>query len=230
MERYISIKQILDDTLEHPLLKDLSFERAVNHAIHFIRIVGMPRAFIEKTEYIEIENYRGLLPCDYYEMIQVRTTKDCNHTHHIFRYSTDSFHMSPDKHKSYDYTYKIQGQVIFTSMKEGKIEIAYNAIAVDEEGYPLIPDNSSFIKALELYIKKCQFTIMFDLGQIQPAVYNNVCQDYAWAVGQAQSELIRPSIDQMQAISNSLNTLIPRVTEHSKAFVNDGSMEKIKLQ
>ena len=52
MDRYISLKQILDDVLDHPLLKDVSFERAVNHAVHFIRIVGMPRAFNEKTELV----------------------------------------------------------------------------------------------------------------------------------------------------------------------------------
>ena len=34
MDRYISIKQILDDILEHPLLKDITFERAVNHTVH----------------------------------------------------------------------------------------------------------------------------------------------------------------------------------------------------
>ena len=39
MERYINIRQILDDLLEHPLLQDLSFERAINHCVDFIRIV-----------------------------------------------------------------------------------------------------------------------------------------------------------------------------------------------
>lgn len=120
-------------------------------------------------------------------------------------------------------TYKIQGNVIFTSIREGTIEIAYNAFMVDSEGYPMIPDNSSFITALELYIKKKHFTILFDLGKLNQSVYNQVCQDYAWAVGQAQSDLVRPTIDQMQTLTNSLNTLIPRVAEHSSGFINNGS-------
>ena len=138
--------------------------------------------------------------------------------------------MSENKQDSFDLTYKIQGNVIFTSIKEGVIEIAYNAFAVDSDGYPLIPDNSSFINALELYIKKKQFNVLFDTGKISQAVYNQVCQDYAWAVGQAQSDLVRPTIDQMQAITNSLNTLVWRVSEHKSGFVNTGSAEKIKLQ
>lgn len=229
MERYINIRQILDNLLNHPLLQDLSFERAVNYAVDFVRIVGCPRIFEEKTSTIKIENYRGKLPCDFHRMIQLRTCA-CGRTT-TFRYSTDSFHMSDDKHCNQpDLTYKIQGQVIFTSIKDGEIEIAYEAISIDEEGYPLIPDNSSFVKALELYIKKECFTILFDLGKITPQVYNNTLQQYSWAVGQAQNELVKPSIDQMQAIANSWNTLIPRTTSHASGFVSDGTMERLKVK
>lgn len=219
----------MDNILDHPLLKDVSFERAVNYAVSFIRIVGMPKEFTEKTEIIDIKDYRGLLPCDLENIIQVRTYSECGHNHKVFRYSTDSFHMSEHKGHSFDLTYKVQGNVIFTSMKEGKIEIAYMAIPVDSDGYPMIPDNSTFANALELYIKKKQFTILFDQGKITPQVYNNCLQEYSWAVGQAQSDLVRPSVDEMQAITNSWNTLVPRVTEHSRGFINDGSMEKLKL-
>lgn len=230
MEKYISLKEILDNLLDHPMLREVSFERAVNYTQSFMRIVGCPKIFEEKTAIIEIEDYRGVLPCDFNEIIQVRTHNTCDDNYKVFRYSTDNFHMSENKQDSFDLTYKIQGNVIFTSMKEGTIEIAYNAFAIDSEGYPLIPDNSAFIRALELYIKKQCFTVLFDLGQINQAVYNNVCQEYAWAVGQAQSDLIRPTIDQMQAITNSLNTLVWRTTEHNNGFVNNGSAEKIKLQ
>lgn len=230
MIRYISLKQVLDDVLDHPLLKDVSFERAVNHTVHFIRKVGMPKAFNEKTELVTIENYRGLLPCDLDSIIQVRTHNECGDTYRVFRYSTDSFHMSDNKQDSYNLTYKVQGNIIFTSMKDGIIEIAYRALAVDSEGYPMIPDSSSYIDALELYIKKKCFNVLFDTGKISPQVYNQVCQDYAWAVGQAQSDLVRLSIDEMQSLTNSLNTLVVRVNEHSRGFVNNGSMEKIRLQ
>lgn len=229
MIRYISLRQVMDDISDHPLLKDVSFERVVNYTQSFIRIVGAPKGFNEKTDLVEIDNHRGVLPCDLESIIQVRTMPKCGHKHEVFRYSTDSFHMSNHKDTSFDHTYKVQGNVIFTSLKEGTIEIAYRAIAVDSEGYPMVPDNSSFINALELYIKKQVFTVLFDMGKITPQVYSQACQDYAWAVGQAQNDLVRPSIDEMQAITNSWNTLIPRVNEHSRGFINSGSMEKLKL-
>jgi hypothetical protein len=230
MDRYISIKQILDDVLDHPLLKDLTFERAVNYAVKFIRKVGCPRIFNNKTEVLEVKNYRALLPCDFNSMIQVRAIKKHNKDYRVFRETSDSFHMSDNKGESFDLTYKLQGNVIFTSIKEGLIEISYEAFAVDEEGYPLIPDNSSFADALELYIKKQYFTILFDKGEINQAVFNNVLQDYAFAVAEASSDLVRPTIDEMERITNMWNTLIPRVTEHSRGFINNGSKELIKLQ
>ena len=230
MDKYISLKQILDNILDHPMLKDVSFERAVNHTINFIRIVGCPRIFEEKTATVEIEDYRGVIPYDFNDIIQVRMYNCNNDNYKVFRYSTDNFHMSENKKESFDLTYKIQGNIIFTSIKNGTIEIAYNSFAVDSDGYPLIPDNSSFINALELYIKKKYFTILFDTGKITPAVYNQVCQDYAWAVGQAQSDLIRPSLDQLESFTNSWNTLIQRTNSHSNGFRYNSVKEKINIQ
>jgi hypothetical protein len=41
---------------------------------------------------------------------------------------------------------------------------------LDDEGYPLLPDEPTFLRALELYIKKQWFTILFDMNKISPAV------------------------------------------------------------
>ena len=222
MTDYISINVILDDILHHPLLRDVTPERAINYTIRFIQLVGMPQMFIDKTEFIHIDNHRGELPCDFYEITQVRDNQN-----RAFIHSSDSFHMSKNKH-SHDLTYKIQGRCIFTSIKDGDIEISYKAIAIDQDGYPLIPDNSSFILALEAYIKKQHFTILFDQGKLQSGILQNAQQEYAWYVGQCQNSLIKPTIDQMQSITNMLNTLITRVTEHDNGFNTLDTREYIK--
>ena len=228
MERYISIKEVLDNLLDNPLLQDLTLERVVNYTIDFIRKVGMPKVYIEKIANLKVKEYRALLPCDFHKMIQVRTFKEgCSQT---FRSSTDNFHFSNNKRDSHDLTYKLQGQVIYTSMKNGTIEIAYQAIPVDCDGYPMIADNSSFKEALELYITKKRYKVLFDIGKIRGDVYSSTCQDYAFAVGQAQTSLIMPTIDEMESITNSWNTLVPRVTEHRMGFINNGSKETLKQQ
>lgn len=220
-EQYINIKVVLDRILRHPLMQDLSLETAVDYTIDFMRIVGMPRMFTEKVVRITIDKYRALLPCDYYQTIQVRIPGG-----HALVYSTDSFHMSNKGNSS---TYKIQGNIIYTSIESGELELAYLAISTDADGYPLLPDNSSFTRALELYIKKQWFTILFDVGKISSAVLQNTQQEYAWAVGDCQSEFNRMSIDQMEAFSNSWRTMILRDHQHSSGFIGDGSRQTLNI-
>ena len=61
-EQYSSIKLILDKILRHPLMQDITLETAVDYCIDFMRIVGTPSIFEEKTEIIKgqhIENYHA---------------------------------------------------------------------------------------------------------------------------------------------------------------------------
>lgn len=216
----ISIKQIMDDILDHPMMQDLSFERAVNYAVEFIKIVGMPTAFEHKVESKEVENYETSVPEDCYQILAI---KKKGGEEVILNTSTSVFGTS--KSNSASPSYVIRGNDIQTSFEEGELEISYLALPVDSEGYPTIPEIASYIRALELYIKKKWFTILFDLGKLNVSIYNNVRTEYAFAVGQAQSELIKPSLDEMEAFTNMWNSLLPRHSAHRFGFNTLGSRE-----
>lgn len=219
-----NIRRILDRVMRHPMLRDIPFETAVEYTVDFISLMGTPAIYSEKTAIVEIEDWRGQLPCDFHQMIQVRAADTCKHI--TYRESGHSFHMSPNKPiNSGEYTYKLQNSVIFTSTKNTDLEIAYRAFAVDDEGYPLLPDNTSFLRGLENYIKLQWFTIKFDMGEIPQQVMMNTQQEYAWAAGDAQSEFSRLDLDKAETLFNSFKTLLPRNNEHWKAFFTNGSKE-----
>jgi len=197
----------MDDLLADDMMKGLSLERGINYAVEFIKVIGMPLIFDDKKETIHIENYRGELPCDFYEMRQVKDSKGG-----AYIYATGTFDPKLPR------TYKIQGNVIITSTKCGDLDIAYTAFLVDREGFPLIVDNGTFPRALELYIQKRWFTTLFNSGKIAQNVLQNIQQEYAFAVGQARTDLIRPSVDQMESIKNMWNTLIPKHYKHTDTF------------
>lgn len=225
---YIDINEFAGRLKRHPMLEEITFEAIVEYVIDFMRILGVPKQFLEKTAIIDIEDGRGELPCDFYEMLQVRDVGRCDRPGHAFRYSTDSFHMSKNGKKFTDPTYKLQGNYIFIAPAEcGKIEIAYYAIPVNEDGYPQIPDTGSFLRALSAYIKREWFNILFDRGKIPLQVLTKADQEYAWAVGQCQTDLIMPSIDQMQSISNMLNNLLDKAGNHKHGFIREGTQEHI---
>lgn len=219
-EGYTSIRVILDKVMRHPLMQDLNFETAVDYTIDFMRIMGCPNMFEEKTMVLTVDEFRAKLPDDFYRMLQVKSIKNnC-----MFRYTTNTMHMSDNKKCcGYDLTYKIQGGVIFTSIKRGDIEIAYEAIITDEDGYPLLPDNSSFTRALELFIKKQWFTMLFELGKISLQALQNAQQDYAWAAGDCHCEFNRLTLDKAESFYNAWRHLSNRNHEHSRAFKNLGT-------
>lgn len=221
--QYTNIRRILDELHKHPLLQDLTLEQVVSYVITFIGIFGMPKLYQDKEEILHIENYRCPLPCDLISIIQV---KECK-SNTCLRSMTDSFYT---KDNDSDMTFKTQGQILFTSFKEGDILLSYKAIPIDSEGYPLLNDNPIFLKALETYIKREAFTILFDMGKISQAVLQNTQQQYSWLAGQLQSEFTIPSISEMESIKNSWCTLLQRTTEFKKGFKDNGSQEYIKVK
>lgn len=226
MTGYISIKVILDDLLDNPLLQNLTLERVVSYTVDFIRKVGMPKVYENKVAALEIQDYRAVLPCDFHKVIQIRTANGSEAL--VLRESMDSFHFAEKKTMPCNLTYKIQGKVLYTSFKEGTVELSYESIPVDSDGYPMIPDNSSFKEALELFITKKRYRVLLDTGKIKGDIYSSICQEYAFAVGQAQTSLIAPTLDEMEAISNMWNTLVPQIHEHGTGFVNTGTKELLR--
>ena len=227
MDQTTNIRRILDRVMRHPMMRDIPFETAVEYAVDFFQLMGTPALYEEKTAVVPIKDWRGPLPCDFVNMIQVRAEK---HPMLTYRYSGHSFHMSEKKAPldKLSLTYKIQGMVIFTSTKDMPLEIAYRGFAVDEEGYPLLPDNTSFLRGLENYIKLQWFTIKYDMGEISENVMRNTQQEYAWAAGDAQSEFSRLSLDEAETLFNSFKTLLPRNNAHWQQFFTNGSREYFK--
>lgn len=230
--QYINIRRILDELKKHPLLQDLTLEQVVSYTITFIGIFGMPKLYQDKEESIHIENFRARLPCD---LISINQIKECE-TGICLRSMTDTF--MPREHHDrvtgyrlpQELSFKTQGQVLYVSFKTGDVLVSYKAIPIDKDGFPLLIDNPVFLKALEAYIKKEEFTILFDIGKITPAVLQNTQQQYAWLAGQLQSEFTIPSISEMESIKNSWCTLIQKVSEFDSGFKSLGDKEKIRLQ
>lgn len=225
--RYIKLQEVIARCLRHPLLQDVDLDAAIQYAVDFIRVMGMPDLFENKEEDIVITDHRGVLPCDLIAVNQVKELKSglC------LRSMTDTFDPSEGKcgcHRHCEETFRTQNTVIITSFKEGAVRISYRAIPIDENGYPLLVDNPIFIRALEAYIKKEVFTILFDQDKIKAPVLQNAQQDYAWKAGQAQNAFAIPSESEMESICRSWTTLIPRMREFDNGWKNLGNREYIR--
>ena len=219
---YVNIRELLARVTKHSMLKTVDLEEAIRYVVDFISIVGCPTFYLDKEVDITIEDYRGLMPCDLVSIVQVKdkNTGFCLHS------MTDLFNPKEDTFNK-ELTFKTQGNVILTSFRTGEITISYKALPVDETGIPLLIDNTNFLKALELYIKKEKFSDLYDEGKIREGVMIKAERDYAWAVAQCEKEFIMPSISELQSITNMWNTLIPRVREFDSGFTKLGNRQYI---
>lgn len=266
--QYVSINRVLDDIMDHPMLRDVTLEQVVRHTVRFISIHGYPKLYQDKIEDVEIEDFRGLLPCDLISIIQVKDLKTgiClramtdNFTPGMVPHEKDKCHTGKPKSVPFKEEYqgdkaedvrrigkdidewyiphrrehfeepafKTQGRVIYTSFPEGKVGVAYKAIPVDENGYPMLVDNENYLEALEAYIKKKVFTIKFDKGEIAAGVLQNAQKDYAWAAGQLHAEFTIPSVSEAEALTRAFNTLIPQMRHFDNGFKDLGNREYLR--
>lgn len=218
---YISIKEVLSRLLEHPLLSDLNLEQVIRYTLDFITIFGFNKFYERKETELNIEEFRVLLPCD---LVRINQIKDCK-TNRCLRAMTREFNPTDETTEP---MYKVQGRVLYTTIKNGTVTISYMSIPVDENGYPKLIDNPLYLKTLELYIKKEVFTVLFDLGKINQNVLTNTQQQYSWSAGQLQSEFTIPSIAEMESIKNMWTSMIQYNNYHLRDYNGMGNIEQLK--
>ena len=117
--------------------------------------------------------------------------------------------------------YFIKPGWIVTNQKHGYIKLAYKAIAVDERGYPLIPDLTSYQEAVYWYVVMKLTFPKFMSGKLGGSNNSKYAAKYArdtyfytqqqWNFyrNQAYAEAMMPTADDMQNIKNDWNKLIP---------------------
>lgn len=246
--QYTNIKRVLDNLMDHPMLRDINLEQAVRYTLRFISLHGYPKLYKDKDAIIPIKDFRGMLPCDLESIIQARDL----HSGVCLRSMTDTFNMGdphedsclgcknkpldkevkelyiPHRHLHGELSFKTQGRVIYTSFPEGEVEIRYKSIPVDEDGFPLIIDNENYLAALEAFIKVQIFTIKYDTGKINAGILQNAQQDYAFRAAQLQDEFTVPSISEMETYTRMYNTALMSMRHFDGGFRRLGDREYIR--
>lgn len=149
--------------------------------------------------------------------------------------ATDTVHEAyaclPKNNSNHDQiTFSLTNNKIYTNIEQGGVFIAYQAIAVDEDCYPLIPDNVKLVRAIESYIKYRWFDILNDMDKISDRKLSKAEADYCWNIGQAQSDMIMPNETEMEALVNSITKLLPSTDQFKQRMKFLGSKEYLKTQ
>ena len=126
--------------------------------------------------------------------------------------------------------YRIVPGYIKTNIRTGYLMVSYYAIPTDNEGYPMIPDDQSFIEAIYWYINMKIKYIQWTQGKVRDAIYYHAENKWQFYVKQAYGRAMMPaSIDEMESIKNVWVRLIPTINAADTFFNYIDQQESLKL-
>jgi hypothetical protein len=178
-----------------------------------LEAIGILSAMEDIDAVYAVENGRVEIPCNLYLI------KSVAHDGTWLPYGSQTFNydlhctdcVNEKQAKDLPYSYIVNPNWIQTNVPEGeKICISYKAFAVDEEGYPQIPDKVTVKQALFWYI-----TMLMCLGGFQHPEINFDKAEQRWLkyCGQAEADLALLDKPQRETFRNQWVRLIS-TTQH----------------
>jgi len=231
----VSVKNIIAKVYRDLSLKDeedfMSMIEWSAEALDFIHVYPQ---YTHETICIPINSYKTELPCDFIDVEYVEYNgHNLLETNNPFGpqttlgnqgvyYTPYSYNQAkiqnavfvhPDNlsYNKNGYSVKIENGWLKTSFKEGKVNMIYIAQPMDDEGYPLVPDEPSFREALYWYITYKYLYPKVLHGEISNQFYEDAYNKWQWYCNQAGAEAIMPNAMQLENLKRSFISLKPRV-------------------
>jgi hypothetical protein len=115
-------------------------------------------------------------------------------------------------------TFSINDNYITFNRETGKACIAYWAFPIDEDGFPIIPDDAKYRRAVQDYlIYKIDYRLWRQQA-IPKDVFEKSETNWLWSIGSVSAHLKMPSLEQMEVIKSSLIRLIPKFHSYQNFF------------
>ena len=263
----LTSKFVSSDHIIEKLRTDYGFEsihktEVVEWLYDIIGIIGSIDSLYETTAQVEIVDWKGILPINFYSineqcLIRDHSTripliysgnlatmldKDPNANAVLYDEGesvvydmnnnvlegTGLVAVIPTSQDYEQYTYKLNNNYIFTGYQNGSVDMEYMAFPVGEDGFPLIPDDTKWIRAAVDYVaEKMAFRLMLK-DDLSERKYGMIHERYLWSVGAARTKAHIPSLSKMEAIKNRSLRLNQLTTEFETAFKYTQNQEFFK--
>jgi len=220
--QYISINRIAERVHNSGLNSDeIYFEDVVEWAGEAISLIGVPYAYEETVSAeITVADYRASLPTDLVKIISVREYDNKYPMVEIEGTFLPEYEASnlPNDDDPTMLGYHVNNSYLFTNFEDGSIEIDYTAFSTDDDGYPMIPDDERFIRAVLAY---CEYSIARKLWLkdcLSKDKYKELEQDWLFYVNSAKTQAHIPNVDGAESLKNQISRLIQFSHHHASGF------------
>ncbi len=118
-------------------------------------------------------------------------------------------------------TYTVNNNYIFTNFQSGRVCMAYKAIPLDKNGYPLIPDNESVIQYIKWFIGEKIAFQLFLTDKYTEKKYDYFAMNLQLYFKKAKNEgKMFANLDQWESYKNMRIKSIKSPNEHNSFFGN----------
>ena len=216
--------------------KEIDFSNIVEWSNEVLLKVGAYSQFKEISECIELTDGKACLPNGFYKLVDIMYQGQPLHwaTNTLAHNYQCEGCMIPKC--CTEYNFYINDSYIITDIKNStsekcpdKLCMVYLGMPVDCDGYPMMPDDVYYDKALKAYCTYMLDKIQFRKGILPDKVYQESKFEWNWNVGAAKGSANTLDTNAMQRIKNIWVRLIPRQSEFRNNFNNLGKPEQRHL-
>lgn len=236
----ISVKNIIAKVYQDlDLSNDIDIGRLIEWSAEALNKINVYQQLETKRATICINNYKSEIPCDLvyltsigYKGVQLDKSSgnDIYNARRSSNFYTDPRAVNQDKITNsafiygMSYMFKTGDSFLMengwfkTSFSNGDIDIQYQAMSMDNEGYPLIPDNESFRDAIFWYIVHKYFYIKAISEERFKWLYQDADVKWRYYVTQSGAEAMMPDVHTLENIKRNYLQLLPKVNSYESFF------------
>jgi hypothetical protein len=237
--KFVKIERVMEKVRrDFPGSYALSISDAIEWVGEAIPLIGAYSAYVNKVTDgnkeighlppVVLENYKAKLPCDLYKLDSIRfitsydeTTSTVNASAPMIS-TSDVYHMNigdAANYLEYDLRYKINnGHIYVSGVSKGLLMVAYEAFIVDERGFPMIPDDEMYLKALSAYLQERLGFILMMQDKLSERKYALLEQRWLYYVNSAYTSAMLQTIDDAEAFKNAFSRMVGDEAAHSSGY------------
>lgn len=223
VHKYISSKNIIAKVYsDFNLQKSLDENTLIEWIAEALEYMEVRMYLQQRSEEVEIKNFKGLIPCDYHSTNQVEY---CN-VGMVGSQKTRLPNIDGESYYVNNGNYTIQYPYIHVDfVKDGNVTLHYNAIPVDKEGYPLVPDN---VQTRDACMKYIHYKIKYAgwvAQEVDTTIYDYIKNEWYAAADKARGHNAMLDPDHWQGIAQGWQRLIPNVLDHRELYATRSGLQ-----
>ena len=232
---YVSIKQIFGVVYRNIGINyDVSESDMYEWGAEALSLIGAYSQYDEVSKCIDLKDGKAALPLGFHKLVDINYNKSpvywaTNTNAHNYQCKDCNISVCSDRINQK--TFYINDNYLITNIDgEENVCMVMLKMHTDDEGYPMVPDDPYYSKAVSSYIIHMIDTISWRKGNLPDKVYAKSEQDWLFYVNSARGSANMPNVAQLENLKNITTRLMPLKNEYSKNFVNTTNPERLNIR